>query len=106
MHIHLLRKIYGVTLAKNGVHMSLVSKLMRHSNLNVTQQFYLMYSLDELSSAQNGGHSLIRNAMPETVVLENFVEKNVKTYFRNDRRFTINTITNPKKREIILKISY
>ncbi len=105
MHIHLLRKIYGVTLAKNGVHMSIVSKLMRHSNMNITQQFYLMYSLDELSTAQNGGHS-IRNAMPETVVLENFIEKNVKMYFKNDSRFTISTVTNPEKRKITLKISY
>ncbi len=106
MHIHLLRKIYGVTLAKNGIHMSIVSKLMRHSNINITQQFYLMYSLDELSTAQNGGHSLIRNAMPETSVLENFVEKNVKMYFKNDNRFTINAITNPNKKELVLKILY
>lgn len=103
--VHMLRKIFGTDIARQ-LTMSQVSKLMRHSDISITQKFYLSYGLDELSDLMNSAHSLIRLGMPQEEVLENFVQKTALPAFKNDTRFVVSHESNAEKRELVLRISY
>lgn len=60
--VHTLRHIFCTSLLKGGVPLQIVSRLMRHSNVGITDKIYSHYLLDDLKEAL-GQHPLIINQL-------------------------------------------
>jgi integrase/recombinase XerD len=57
--VHTLRHIFCTTLLKRGVSLQIVSRLMRHSNVGITDKVYSHYLVEDLSEALNKKFPLI-----------------------------------------------
>lgn len=51
--VHTLRHIFCTSLLKGGVSLQIVSRLMRHSNVGITDKIYSHYLIDDLANALN-----------------------------------------------------
>lgn len=51
--VHTLRHIFCTSLLKRGVSLQIVSRLMRHSNVGITDKIYSHYLVEDLSIALN-----------------------------------------------------
>lgn len=105
MHLHILRKIFGTSLARNGVSMSQVSRLMRHKSMEITQKFYITYGLDELSDVMNTAHPLIRQKLPQEQVINLWIQ-DLRHHVANDNRFEIEEIQKREQKERVIRIRY
>jgi len=57
--VHTLRHIFCTSLLKRGVSLQIVSRLMRHSNVGITDKTYSHYLVEDLSLGLNK-HPLIK----------------------------------------------
>lgn len=57
--VHTLRHIFCTSLLKGGVSLQIVSRLMRHSNVGITDKIYSHYLIEDLSLGLNK-HPLIK----------------------------------------------
>lgn len=105
MHVHILRKVFGTTLARY-LTMSKVSALMRHSSISVTQRFYITYGLSELGEDLNLNHPLIRIAIPPEQDIREFIHKMVYPHFERSRHIKIKHVHDPDTKKFVLEISY
>jgi len=105
MHIHILRKVFGTSLAR-VMPMSIVSRLMRHSDISITQKFYVSYGIEEMGSKLNTLHPLIRIAASPKDAINTFVQNTAEPYFSHDKRIQVSTENNAEKREYVLRIRY
>ena len=60
---HSLRHIFCTSLLKNNIPLQIVSRLMRHSSIKITDSTYSHYQLSDLTHALVTGHPLVRQAM-------------------------------------------
>lgn len=58
--VHSLRHIFCTELLKNGAPLQIVSRLMRHSSVRITDEVYSHYLIQDLSSILNDFHPLIQ----------------------------------------------
>lgn len=105
MHVHILRKVFGTTLARS-LTMSKVSALMRHSSISVTQKFYITYGLNELGQDLNMNHPLIRIAMPPEQDIREFIHKMVYPHFERSGHIKIKHVHDPDAQKFVLEITY
>lgn len=94
---HTLRHIFCTTLLKKGVPLQIVSRLMRHASVAITDTVYSHYLIDDLRQSLNGSHPLIRQGLkPEEMfmVLQKAVES---TGIKTDSRFKINFDSSPNE---------
>ncbi len=100
---HSLRHVFCTSLLKQGVSMPIVSRLMRHASVAITDKVYAHYNIDDLRQALNGRHPLIKQGLTPQQVFD-MVEQTVKrTEVDKDRRFK--TSFNRSSGELIIKIS-
>lgn len=98
--VHSLRHVFCTSLLKNEVPLQVVSRLMRHSSVKITDEVYSHYLIEDLSLALNSRHPLIMEGMEVEEVFE-MVKKAVEaTGVMKDKRFTIEISKNNE----ILKI--
>ena len=87
--VHSLRHVFCTSLLKNGVPLQIVSRLMRHSSIKITDSVYSHYIIEDLSLALNSRHPLIVGGMEVKDVFE-MVKKAVEgTGVMSDKRFKI-----------------
>lgn len=58
--VHDLRHTFATHMLRRGVPIQLVSRILRHKNVLVTDKYYTHYVMDDLSRAMNANHDLIR----------------------------------------------
>ena len=105
MHVHILRKVFGTTLSR-FMPMAMVCQFMRHSDISITQKFYINYGLIELGQNLNTLHPLIRLVTPTQDVVSTFIRYTAEPYFTHDNRIQFVTEHNTEKREFVMRISY
>ncbi len=87
--VHSLRHVFCTSLLKNGVPLQIVSRLMRHSSVKITDEVYSHYLIEDLSLALNSRHPLIMGGMKTEDVFE-MVKRAVETTgVMDDKRFEI-----------------
>lgn len=88
---HSLRHTFCTTLLKNGIPLQIVSRLMRHSSIKITDETYSHYNTEDLKQALITGHPLLRGALSDNDWLR-LVEAAVKrTGVMDVGRFTFAT---------------
>ncbi len=105
MHVHILRKVFGTTLAR-VMPMSMVSRLMRHSDISITQKFYISYGIEEMGDKLNSLHPLIRIATSPQDAINTFIQNTAEPYFSHDKRIQISSEYNAEKREFVIRFIY
>jgi site-specific recombinase XerD len=105
MDVHILRKVFGTTLARY-LTMSKVSRLMRHSDISITQKFYITYGISELGIDLNMNHPLIRIAIPAEENIRAFINDVCYPHFDRNKQITIGQKHDPNKRKFTIEISY
>lgn len=105
MDVHILRKVFGTTLARY-LTMSKVSRLMRHSDVSITQKFYVTYGLTELGHDLNMNHPLIRIAVPAPQDIRAFISNTLYPHFSRNNKITLNDSHDLKKRTFTISIRY
>lgn len=63
LSIHSMRHIFCTSLLKNGVPLQIVSRLMRHSSIKITDSVYSHYIIEDLSLALNSKHPLVAQGL-------------------------------------------
>lgn len=105
MHIHIFRKVFGTSLARQ-MPMSMVSRLMRHSDISITQKFYISYGIEEIAYKLNSLHPLIRLATSPQDAINTFIQNTAEPYFVHDKRIRISTKHDADKKEFVMRFSY
>lgn len=105
MHVHILRKVFGTTISR-FMPMAMVCQLMRHSDISITQKFYISYGLTETGHNLNTLHPLIRQAAAPQDVINTFIQRTTEPYFTHDKRIQISTQHDPQKREFMVRFNY
>jgi integrase len=105
MHVHILRKVFGTTMSR-CLTMAKVAKLMRHSDISITQKFYITYGLQELGQDLNMNHPLIRIAVPADEDIRAFINNLVYSHFSRSKNIVIKHIHDPVKRSFVLEFTY
>lgn len=105
MHVHILRKVFGTSLARL-MPMSMVSRLMRHSDISITQKFYISYGIEEMAYKLNALHPLIRLATSPKDAISTFIQNTLEPYFTHDNRIQVSTEHNAGKKEFVIRVSY
>jgi hypothetical protein len=105
MDVHILRKVFGTTLARY-LTMSKVSRLMRHSDISITQKFYISYGITELGYDLNMNHPLIRVAVPAEEDILSFINNTCYPHFAGNSHVKLGQKHDLQKRKFTIEISY
>ncbi|HSW88980.1 MAG TPA: tyrosine-type recombinase/integrase [Candidatus Saccharimonadales bacterium] len=105
MSMHVLRSVFGTTLARL-MPMSMVCTLMRHSDISITQKFYICYGVTELGYKINTLHPIIRQSTPPKDAISTFIQNTLEPYFANDKRIMLSSEYNAEKREFVMRLRY
>lgn len=87
---HTLRHIFSTHLLKQGMPLQEVSRLLRHSSIKITDDFYSHYNINDLALSLNTRHVLIRHALDKSQVLRNIENMINTTGIKDDGRFIVN----------------
>ncbi|HSD98597.1 MAG TPA: tyrosine-type recombinase/integrase [Patescibacteria group bacterium] len=102
---HSLRHIFASSLVKNGVPIQMVSRLLRHSSVEITDKTYTHLNVVDLSLILNGKQSIVLNGLSPEQVLENF-QKILNDYFKYDSRISVNIEKKLEQKELLIKFEY
>jgi len=100
--VHTLRHIFCTELLKNGVPLQVVSRLMRHSSVKITDSVYSHYMIEDLSFALNK-HPLITKGLSVKQVFDDIENIPEKLGIVKDKRFVFKI--KRKKEGIFLNIT-
>ena len=93
---HTLRHIFCTALLKRGVPIQIVSRLMRHASVTLTDSVYSHYQIDDLSLALNSSHPLIMKNLKPLEVFGN-IKKAIKVVnVFDDERFKVKIVESNK----------
>lgn len=102
---HSLRHIFASNLVKNGVPIQMVSRLMRHSSVEITDKTYTHLNVNDLFLIINSKQKIIIEGLSSSQILDN-VEYAVKTSgIQNAPRFKVNIERNKIANEMVIKIN-
>ncbi|MFH1453406.1 MAG: tyrosine-type recombinase/integrase [Armatimonadota bacterium] len=87
VRVHTLRHIFCTTLLKKGVPLQIVSRLMRHASVAITDSVYSHYLIDDLKQSLNERHPLIRQGLTPGEVMKSIQLAVESTGIRTDTRF-------------------
>jgi len=99
---HTLRHIFCTSLLKRGVPLQIVSRLMRHSSVAITDKVYSHYQIDDLRHSLNSSHPLIMRGLTTLEVLKSLDDLISKSDIKSDKRFL--TEIKQTKGELSIKI--
>lgn len=95
--VHKLRKIFGTTLVRNKTNFTLIARLMRHTNFQVTYDNYIREDISDLDLALNTGNDIGRELMtPEEInsAISDFIKTLNLDKNSNVREYAINETIN------------
>jgi len=99
---HTLRHVFCTTLLKCGVSLQIVSRLMRHSTVRLTDSVYSHYLISDLREALNSKHPLIFQGLSKDEAFD-MVERAVRgTGLNTDNRFALTV--DKTEGELVIKI--
>lgn len=99
---HTLRHVFCTTLLKKGVPLQIVSRLMRHASVAITDAVYSHYLVDDLRLSLNSHHPLIKQGLSPVEVFQ-MVQKAVEvTGVSTDARFK--TEIESSSRELLMRL--
>ena len=90
IRVHTLRHIFCTTLLKKGVPLQIVSRLMRHASVAITDAVYSHYLIDDLKQSLNERHPLIRQGLTPGEVFKSIQLAVESTGIKTDVRFKTN----------------
>jgi len=99
---HTLRHIFCTSLLKRGVPIQIVSRLMRHASVTLTDSVYSHYQIDDLKLMLNSYHPLIFQGSNIDIIFDSIVKLINSTSIQKDSRFV--TIVKKYKDKIIIKV--
>lgn len=85
--VHSLRHIYATGLLMKGVSLQQVSKLLRHSSVEITDEIYSHYTLTDLSVIANTKQDLVRLSASVDEVFDDLLYSISNSGLDNDHRF-------------------
>lgn len=88
---HSLRHIFASNLVKHGVAIQMVSRLMRHSSVDITDKTYSHLDVTDLSLVMNN-QSIVANGLTSEQVFANIEQVVRSTGIDKDSRFSFSTI--------------
>lgn len=88
LHVHLLRHIFATSNLKNGIPLQVVSRLMRHKSVEITDSTYSHYDVSDLAFALNN-QPIIRQGLATDEVLQNIEQAVKRTGIEKDERFQL-----------------
>lgn len=91
---HTLRHIFASNLVKNKVPIQLVSRLMRHSSIEITNSTYTHLDVNDLSLALNSAQSIVREGLDQNQVFDMIEQAIGGTRINRDKRFKTKTVRN------------
>jgi len=100
---HTLRHIFCTSLLKRGVPIQIVSRLMRHASVTLTDSVYSHYQIDDLSLALNSRHPLIVSGLSVVEVFNTFFKTLNSLELSKDKRFRYEL--KRSKKELRVKLS-
>jgi len=100
---HTLRHIFCTSLLKRGVPIQIVSRLMRHASVALTDSVYSHYQIEDLKLALNSRHPLILEGLDKKSVFKSIQNAIDSTGIKNDKRFEVEIKNNSKS--ILIKVS-
>lgn len=89
---HALRHIFATNLVKNKVPIQHVSRLMRHSSVDITDKTYTHLDVNDLSLMLNSSQSIIRDGLNENQLLDLLEQAVTDTRIKEEKKF-VTTIT-------------
>jgi len=102
---HTLRHIFCTSLLKNGVPIQVVSRLMRHASVSLTDSVYSHYQIDDLRLALNSRHPLIMNGLNTNEFFDTIQNTVLATGISKDKRFKTNIDRNNTDLMISIQIN-
>ncbi len=103
---HSLRHIFATNLVKHGVSIALVSRLLRHSSVEITDKTYTHLNVNDLSLVINSTQSIVVNGLTHEQVFYNIEEAVKNTGVLKDKRFSVSFERNNNTKELYIKIEY
>lgn len=100
--LHSLRHIFATGLLLKGVPLQQVSKLLRHSSVEITDEIYSHYTLTDLAIITNTKQDLVRLSASVDEVFDDVIYSVKNTGIENDKRFK--TVIERSKDGLIIKI--
>lgn len=89
VRVHTLRHIFCTTLLKKGVPLQIVSRLMRHASVAITDSVYSHYLIDDLKQSLNERHPLIFKSLSSDEIFQS-VRRSVQSIIPDDdKRFEV-----------------
>lgn len=86
---HSLRHIFASNLVKNKVPVQMVSRLMRHSSVEITDKTYTHLDVNDLSLILNSNQTIVSNGLTPKQVFENIAQAVKNTGVDRYERFTL-----------------
>jgi site-specific recombinase XerD len=101
---HSLRHIFATNLVKNKVPIQYVSRLMRHSSVEITNKTYTHLDVNDLSIMLNSSQSVIRQGLNENQVFDMLEQVVTSTKIKLDTRFNTEIVRDSNG--IQIKVNY
>ncbi|MGA2911464.1 MAG: tyrosine-type recombinase/integrase [Candidatus Levyibacteriota bacterium] len=86
---HSLRHIFASNLVKNGVPIQMVSRLMRHSSVDITDKTYTHLNVNDLALVLNSKQKIIVGGLTVDEVFDNVESAILQTGIKEDKRFAL-----------------
>lgn len=99
---HSLRHIFATNLVKNGVPLQIISRLMRHSSIEITDKTYTHLNVVDLSLAINSSQTVVREGLTVSQTFDNIEAAISQTGIVKDKRFRMEV--NRNLNEIVIRI--
>ena len=100
---HSLRHIFASNLVKNKVPIQMVSRLLRHSSVDITDKTYTHLNVSDLSLILNSSQSIIINGLTHEQIFTNVEQVVRDTGIEIDNRFNLKIIKDNNLLQITLQ---
>lgn len=103
---HSLRHIFASNLVKNKVPIQMVSRLLRHSSVEITDKTYTHLDVNDLSMVLNAKQNIVLQGLTPAQVFDNIEQAIKESGVKNDKRFHINVLRNENNKELVINIKF
>lgn len=97
---HSLRHIFASNLVKNKVPVQMVSRLMRHSSVEITDKTYTHLDINDLSLILNSNQSIVLKGLTPEQIFTNIERAVRNTGIEKDHRFSLQV----EKNNVLLQV--
>lgn len=102
---HSLRHIFASNLVKNQVPIQMVSRLMRHSSVDITDKTYTHLNVDDLSLILNSKQKVIVSGLTKEEIFNNVESAILQIGVKEDKRFAYVIEREADSKQMVIKIT-